>query len=131
VPRAPLPPELDAFLAGARAAVVATTRADGSPASAATWYDWREGRIVICMDPDGPRARNLRRDPRFSLTVLGDDWYQQLTVYGTMDELRDDVDYADLDAMSMRYRGRPYGTDDVDGSLTALGIVERWSTWGL
>jgi PPOX class probable F420-dependent enzyme len=130
VPRAPLPPELDAFLAGPRAAVVATVRPDGSPASAATWYDWRDGRIVLCMDHDGPRARNLLRDPRFSLTVLGDDWYVQLTVYGRMVELRDDPGLADLDAMSMRYRGEPYEAEG-QASFTAIGVVDRWSGWGL
>jgi PPOX class probable F420-dependent enzyme len=129
VPAAPLPPELDAFLARPNAAVVATVGSDGAPLSAATWYDWREGRIVLCMDPGGPRARSLRHEPRFSLTVLAGDWYHQLTVYGRVVELRDDPELDDLDAMSRRYRGTPY--DSAYGSsTTAIAVVERWSTWG-
>jgi len=129
VPAAPLPPELDAFLAAPRPAVVATVRPDGSPSTAATWYDWRDGRIVLSMDGNAARIRNLRYDPRFSLTVLADDWYDQLTVYGRIVEIRDDPDYVELDAMAVRYRGRPYDRTGAT-SVAAFGVIERWHAFG-
>ncbi len=129
MPPAPLPPELEAFLAAPRQAVIATVRSDGSPSTAATWYDWRDGRIVLSMDDDGARSRNLRRDPRFSLTVLADDWYHHVTVYGHIVEIRPDPDLVLLDVMSFRYTGEPYERTGT-ASIAAFGVVDRWYVFG-
>ena len=48
------PPEIEAFLLEPNPAVVATLRADGSPHSVATWYDWVDGRILLNMDARAP-----------------------------------------------------------------------------
>ncbi len=69
--RAPLPPELERFLTKPRPAVVSTLRPDGSPVTTVTWYEWLAGRVLLTMDADGRRIRNIRRDPRVALTVLG------------------------------------------------------------
>ena len=55
MPPAPVPPEIEAFLREPNPAVVATLRADGSPHSVATWYDWVDGLILLNMD--ATRAR--------------------------------------------------------------------------
>ncbi len=80
MPPAPLPPELERFLAKPRPAVVATIGRDGSPVTAATWYEWADGRILLSMEVSGYRIRNIRRDPRVSLTVLGDSWYSHVSL---------------------------------------------------
>jgi PPOX class probable F420-dependent enzyme len=81
MPKPPLPPEVDALLRKANPAVIATIRADGSPHTAATWYDWDGERLLVNMDAARLRLKNMRRDPRVSLTVmLGSDWYRQVTV---------------------------------------------------
>jgi Pyridoxamine 5'-phosphate oxidase len=41
------------FLKEPHAAVVSTVRSDGAPYSAATWYDWADGRILVNMDSSG------------------------------------------------------------------------------
>src|SRR5262249_57362558 len=64
MPRPPLPPELDAFLAAPNAAVVATLRRDGSPHTVATWYDWEDGRALLNMDVGRLRLAHMRRDQR-------------------------------------------------------------------
>ena len=43
MPRMPVPPEVSEFLARPNPAIVATLRPDGSPHTAATWYDWEDG----------------------------------------------------------------------------------------
>ena len=129
MPRAPLPPELERFLAEARPAVVATLRADGSPSTAATWYEWAGGRALLPMDARGLRIRNIRRDPRVALTVLGDDWYTHVSLLGRAVEVRDDPHLLDVDRLSMRYEGVPYNRRDHP-SVSALVEVERWHTWG-
>lgn len=129
MPKGPLPPELVAFLAAPRRAVIATVRPDGGPSTTATWYDWVDGRILVNMVASGPRLRNLRHNPRASLTVLGDNWYDHVSLLGRVSELRDDPDLRDLDGLSVRYTGEPYPKRHLV-CVTALIAVERWHSWG-
>jgi PPOX class probable F420-dependent enzyme len=130
MPAAPLPAELVSFLAGPRRAVVGTVRGDGSPVTTACWYGLQDdGRILLSMDRDSHRLRHLRADPRVALTVLGDDWYNQLSLLGRAVESRDDDDLADIDALSQRYLGEPYEDRSYTG-VSVLFEIERWHTWG-
>jgi PPOX class probable F420-dependent enzyme len=126
LPRAPLPAHVIDFLQEPHAGVIATVRSDGAPYSAATWYDWDDGRILVNMDFERLRLAHMRRDPRVSVTVLDiSDWYHAVTVLGRVVELRDDIDLADIDRLSLRYRGTPYWNRDRK-RVTALIEPERW-----
>jgi PPOX class probable F420-dependent enzyme len=126
VPPVPLPPEVVEFLKKPHAAVISTVRSDGAPYTAATWYDWDDGRLLVNMDFERLRLSHMRRDPRVSLTVLDlDDWYHAVTVFGRVVELRDDEGFADIDRLSERYRGGPYWNRDRK-RVTALIEPERW-----
>ena len=130
MPAAPLPPELAAFLAGPRRAVVGPVRDDGTPVTTACWYGLQDdGRILLSMDRDSHRLRHLRAEPRVALTVLGDDWYNQLSLLGRAVETREDSGLADIDALSHRYLGEPYEDRSYSG-VSVLFEVERWHTWG-
>ena len=130
MPVAPLPPALRAFLAGPRQAVVGTVRDDGSPVTTACWYGLRDdGRILLTMDRDSHRLRHLRSEPRLALTVLGDDWYNQLSLLGRAVEIREDPELRDIDALSHHYLGEPYEDRSYNG-MSVLFEVERWHTWG-
>jgi PPOX class probable F420-dependent enzyme len=131
VPRPPLPPDLDAFLARANPAVIATSTRDGAPHSAATWYDWEDGRVLLNMAATRVRLVNLRANPRASLTVLGErDWYRQVTLVGPIVSLEDDDDLADIDRLSQRYLGRPFERRG-QARVTAWLEPERWHSWPL
>ena len=83
MPKPPLPPEIDALLRKANPAVIATLRRDGSPHTAATWYDWDGERLLVNMDATRARLKHMRRDPRVSITVMdGPNWYRQVTIFG-------------------------------------------------
>jgi PPOX class probable F420-dependent enzyme len=126
VPRAPLPENLVEFLKQPHAAVIATVRSDGAPYSAATWYDWEGGKVLVNMDFERLRLSHMRRDPRVAITVLDiTDWYRAVTVLGRVVELHDDDGLADIDRLSMRYRGEPYWNRDRK-RVTALIEPERW-----
>jgi PPOX class probable F420-dependent enzyme len=126
VPRAPLPPELVGFLKEPHAAVIATVRSDGAPYTAATWYDWDNGRLLVNMDFERLRLSHMRRDPRVAVTVLDiEDWYHAVTVLGRVAEFRDDDKFADIDRLSLRYRGEPYWNRERK-RITALIAPERW-----
>jgi hypothetical protein len=88
-----------------------------------------DGRIVLTMDASGHRIRNLRRDPRVALTVLGDIWYNHVSLLGRMVEEHPDQDYAVIDRLSHRYEGEPYPDRDFE-CIYVLVEVDRWHTWG-
>jgi len=101
--------------------------ADGSPSTVVTWYLWLGGaRLLLSMQQAGFRERNLSRDGRVSLTVLGEDWYQHVSLRGRVVEMRADPDWADLDAVSRHYRGVPYPRDAGFQPSTAIVEVDRW-----
>jgi hypothetical protein len=58
--RPPLPAELDEFLRRPNPSVIATLRPDGSPHTAATWYLWEDGRVLVNMDESRKRLACLR-----------------------------------------------------------------------
>ena len=84
MPKPPLPPELDEFLKQPNPSVIGTVDGNDAPHTAATWYLWESGRVLVNMDASRKRLENLRRDPHASLTVVGrgDDWYRQVTLRG-------------------------------------------------
>ena len=126
MPAAPLPRELVEFVRRPHAAVIATLRPDGSPHTAATWYDWVDGLVMLNMDASRVRLGYMRRDPRVALTILDlDDWYRHVSLLGQIVEIRDDPDLADIDRLSLRYRGEPY-RDRGRKSVTAMMRPERW-----
>ena len=126
MPPAPLPPEVVEFLKQPNAAVISTVRSDGAPYSAATWYDWDDGRVLVNMDFERLRLSHMRRDPRVALTVIElGDWYHAVTILGRVVDIRDDDGLVDIDRLSQRYRGSPYSTRDRK-RVTALIEPERW-----
>jgi PPOX class probable F420-dependent enzyme len=126
LPRAPLPADLVEFLKEPQAAVIATVRSDGAPYTAATWYDWEGGRILVNMDFERLRLTHIRRDPRVAITVLDlGNWYRAVTVLGRIVELRDDERLTDIDRLSLRYRGEPYKNRERK-RVTGLIEPERW-----
>jgi PPOX class probable F420-dependent enzyme len=129
MPRPPLPRELDQFLTHPNPAVIATLRRDGSPHTAATWYIWEDGRVLVNMDEGRRRLEYLRRDPRVSITVLGsDEWYRHVTLEGRAVSIEPDGDLHDIDRLSRHYMGEPYGWRDR-GRVSAWIEVEAWHSW--
>jgi PPOX class probable F420-dependent enzyme len=126
----PLPPEAEALLCRPNPCVMATLRSDGTPVSTATWYAWKDGRVLINLDEGRVRLKHLRRDPRVTLTVLADDnWYTHITLIGRVTEMYDDKDLADIDLLSRHYIGKPY-PNRVRPRVSAWIEVDRWHGWG-
>ena len=129
MPRPPVPPEVDAFLAKPNPAVVGSVRPDGTPHTAATWYDWEDGRVLLNMEDSRVRLGYLRANPHVSLTVLEDgQWYHAVTLMGTVVSIDEDPDLHDIDRLSVRYTGTPYGKRDRP-RFSAWVQVERWFAW--
>lgn len=129
MPSPPLPPALSEFLSAPNPSVIATLRPDGSPHTAATWYLWEHGRVLVNMDEGRKRLEHLRRQPRVSLTVLGDDsWYRHVTLLGRVAALEPDLELEAIDRLSRHYTGNTYPQRDR-GRLSAWIEIESWHAW--
>src|SRR5687767_15087755 len=77
-----------ALLESSSVATVATLDPDGSPHLSSAWVGLEDGEIVFGTLHDQRKLRNLRRDPRVSVSVPGDrinEWglREYLVVNGT------------------------------------------------
>jgi PPOX class probable F420-dependent enzyme len=127
----PLPRDLDDAIAAPNRAVVGTVRNDNSPHTAATWYDWDNGRVLLSMDETRARLRHMRQNPFVSITIfVGEDGHQHVTLFGRVESLEDDTDLSDIDRLSIRYTGKPFGARHRR-RVTAWVRPERWSAWPL
>jgi len=129
MPLSPVPAHLQLFLAAPRPAVVATLRDDGSPVSAASWYRFENGSLLLSVSATGQRLRHVRRDPRVALTVLGESWYTHLSLLGRVVEITEDSDFSAVDAFARHYTGEPYPDHDTPG-FVLRAEVERWHSFG-
>lgn len=131
MPRVPVPPEIDAFLAHPNPAVVATVSPSGAPHTAATWYDWEDGRVFLDMDASRLRLAYMRQNPAVALTVLGaHDWYRQITLLGRVVSIEEDPELAGIDRLSLRYTGKPFRNRGAH-RVNAWMQPERWTGWPL
>ncbi|MDP9382293.1 MAG: PPOX class F420-dependent oxidoreductase [Chloroflexota bacterium] len=64
--------------------VLTTQRRDGRPqlSNVAYLYDAEDGKVKISVTEDRAKTRNVRRDPRVSMLVLGPNWYEYVVVEG-------------------------------------------------
>ena len=99
------------------------------PATTACWYDLQDGKVLITMYADARRLPNIRHNPHVSMTIVGDDPYQHVSLAGRLVELWDDPDLEVMDPLSMRYMGEPW--PECTPCVSALVDVERWHTYGL
>jgi PPOX class probable F420-dependent enzyme len=129
MPTPPVPPELDEFLARPNPSIIASLRPDGSPHTAATWYLWENGRVLVNMDRSRKRLEYLHNDPRVSITVVGaDDWYHHVTLHGRAATIEEDPDLEAIDRLSRHYTGEPFAHRDR-GRVSAWIDVESWHAW--
>ena len=128
MPKPPVPPEVDAFLKRPNPSVLASVEPDGRPHTAATWYLWEDGRVLVNMEEGRKRLEYLRREPRVSLTVLGQqDWYHQVTLLGRVAAWDEDA-LEDVDRLCRHYMGQPY-SDREHRRVSAWIEVEAWYGW--
>ncbi len=131
MPKPPLPHELDEFLSQPNPSVIATLQPDGCPHTAATWYLWEGGRVLVNMDEGRKRLEHLRTEPRVSLTVVGqDDWYHHVTLRGRVVSLESDPNFEAIDRLSRHYTGQPYSHRDR-GRVSAWIEVDSWYAWAI
>jgi PPOX class probable F420-dependent enzyme len=129
MPAAPIPRAIHEFLAQPNIAVVATIMPSGYPHTAATWYDWEGGRILVNMDESRRRLEYMRLNPRVALTAMEErEWGRQVSVMGEVESLEPDADMRDIDRLAVRYTGEPFSSRN-QRRWSAWVRVERWYGW--
>jgi hypothetical protein len=74
---------------------------DGQPVSAATWYLWDNGRVLVDMDEARKRLEHMRGDTRVALDVLNEsDWHTHVSITGHVEQIREGTDLADIDRLA-------------------------------
>lgn len=125
----PIPESLVEFLSQPNPAVIATVAPDGSLHTAATWYLWEHGRVLLNMDEGRKRLAHLRNDPRVSLTVLGkDDWSRHVSLSGRVAALEPDPEFEAIDRLARHYSGQPFPLRDR-GRVSGWIEIDRWHAW--
>lgn len=129
MPKPPVPAEIDAFLQLPNPAVIATLMPGGGPNSVATWYVWEDSRVLVNMDAARARLDWMRKDPRVALTVLSEDWYTHVSLWGRVAAIEHDEDLSDIDRLATHYTGHPHRDRGRD-SWSAWIEVQGWHGWG-
>ena len=88
---------------------LATLMADGSPQSAPVWVGVEGDRILVATGEGSLKAKNAKRDPRVSLSVVAmDNPYREAQIRGRVVERRPDRDLKIMDRISHKYTGAPF-----------------------
>jgi PPOX class probable F420-dependent enzyme len=129
MPRGPIPAAVLGFLAQPNIAVVATMMPSGFPHTAATWYDWEDGRVLLNMDESRRRLEYMRLNPRVALTAMEEDaWHKQVSIIGEVVSIEPDPDLRDIDRLALKYTGEPFGSR-TQHRWSAWVEVDRWYGW--
>ena len=105
----PLAPDVRALLDEPNFAHLATLMPDGSPQSAPVWVGVEGERILVATGEGSLKARNTKRDPRVSLSIVAmDNPYREAQLRGRVVERRPDAKFEIMDRISRKYTGKDF-----------------------
>ena len=104
-----LTPDVRALLDARNFAHLATLLPGGSPQSAPVWIDVEGDRVLIATGEGSLKARNTKRDPRVSLSIVAmDNPYREAQLRGRVVERRPDAKFEIMDRISRKYTGKDF-----------------------
>jgi PPOX class probable F420-dependent enzyme len=99
---------------------------DGSPNVTPVWIGVQEDRILIGSGESSLKIRNLRRDPRFALSVVDfHDPYEEVQIRGRVVEFREDSNFKIMDEISQKYIGKEFPFRNPEGRVALIIEVEK------
>jgi len=82
---------------------------DGSPQSAPVWVGVEGDHVLVATGEGSLKAKNTRRDPRVSLSVVAmDNPYREAQLRGRVVERRPDAKFEVMDRISRKYIGKEF-----------------------
>jgi PPOX class probable F420-dependent enzyme len=111
---------------------VSTVLPDGAPHSVVVWFDWDGENVLFSTMNQSRKIRNLQRDPRASVLITDpENPYRYLLFRGRVERIDPDPEARLADALSLKYRGRPYGVPTPQEGRVAVAFrPERAATRG-
>ena len=104
-----IPDDVRALLDGTNFAHIATRMPDGAPHSVAIWIGTEGERVAFFTQRGSRKGRNLAADPRVAISVVDrHNPYATAWLRGRVVETRDEDGLAVVDAISLKYTGRPF-----------------------
>jgi PPOX class probable F420-dependent enzyme len=122
-----IPAPAEALLGSDALAHVVTTNRDGTPQVSVVWCGVRGEQVVFCTEAGTLKVRNLRREPRLTLSIEDEarnakGTQQHLVVYGHVVDIGP-VDRALCDDLCRTYVGRADHPLNLRDSPTAVTVV--------
>jgi len=118
--------EIRALIDRPNFAHLATLMSDGSPQSVPVWVGREGDRILIGTGEGSVKAKNTRRDPRVSLSIIDfHDPYREAQLRGRVVERRPDNDLKFLDAISHKYIGKPFPFRGPEERVALVIAIEK------
>jgi PPOX class probable F420-dependent enzyme len=128
MPKPPVSARAEDILLKPNPAVLGTVRPDGRPHTAAVWYDWVDGRVLLSMDASRLRLNFIRENPQGAITVMDkDNWFITVTINGPI-TLEDDEGLRGIDRLAQRYISSDYPDRDRP-RVTGWMETEGWFLW--
>ena len=123
----PLTPEAIAFLNEKVIAHVATLMKDGSPQVTPVWVETDGTHILVNTSNDRLKWRNLTRDPRIALSIMGESSRRTMTVRGRVVDITTEGAIDQINRLSLKYTGNPQYQGFREGSERVLVRIEPLS----
>ena len=123
---AALTAEIRALLDSANFAHLSTLMPDGSPQSVPVWVGREGDRVVVCTGESSLKARNTKRDPRVSISIVDfGDPYKETQLRGRVVERRPDSNFEMMDRISHKYTGKPFPFRNPEGRVALVIEIEK------
>ncbi|MDQ7842629.1 MAG: PPOX class F420-dependent oxidoreductase [Armatimonadota bacterium] len=122
-----LPDAVREFLQKPNLAVLATVSPDGRPQATPVWFLVEDdGHIMINTARGRVKLRNVEVNPHVALAVYDrDDPYRYVQIRGRVVKIDPARGAADIDRLSLRYRGRPYQYPPSSGPADRVTLLIR------
>jgi len=115
-----------ALLDGPNFAHLGTLRKDGAPQVDPVWVGREGDRVLIATGESTVKAKNARRDPRVSLSLVGfRNPYDETMIRGRVVEWRPDPDLKVMDTISRKYTGKPFPFRKPEGRVVLVIEAEN------
>lgn len=119
---AQIPPKVRQFLEKTNVAVLATRSPRGIQATP-VWFLYTDGHILINTAKGRMKLRNMQAHPQVTLAVVDrENPYQYVQIQGKVVAFDTENAPRDIDRLSQRYMGQPYGYPGGDQPKNRVSI---------
>jgi PPOX class probable F420-dependent enzyme len=105
----PLDEDVIRLAKGKNLASVVTLMPSGQPQALFTWIDTDGEYVLVNTEPQRQKARNVARDPRITVLILGDNPWDWAEIRGhVVETVGGDEARRHIDELSQKYMGTEY-----------------------